>query len=140
MARRDKLGLSQGLSFAMLLRIPRGGRDKKLPPHIAQDMPSRLFLFDVTGRLIVGDVESSSSVTRIPLVVAGQSVGYLGFIPVKEITDDRHLLFLEQQELTYTLVAGVIVVLAVLLSFLLARRLVRPIRKLAGRNPSSGKR
>ena len=108
-----------------------GGRDKKLPPHIAQDMPSRLFLFDVTGRLIVGDVESSSSVTRIPLVVAGQSVGYLGFIPVKEITDDRHLLFLEQQELTYTLVAGVIVVLAVLLSFLLARRLVRPIRKLA---------
>ncbi len=106
-------------------------RDKKLPPHIAQDTTSRLFLFDGEGRLLVGDSGLSAEVTRIALTVNGQLVGYLGFIPVREITDNRHLMFLEQQVLTFTLVAGVVVVLATLLSILLARRLVRPIKKLA---------
>jgi two-component system sensor histidine kinase BaeS len=58
-------------------------------------------------------------------------VGYLGLLPRTNISDAPHQRFLKEQKLAFALIAGVVVVLAAGLSFVLARRLVRPLSELA---------
>jgi two-component system sensor histidine kinase BaeS len=62
----------------------------------------------------------------------GRVVGYLGLLPHEKISDERQLRFLKQQKNAFALVAGVLVLLAAGLALILATRLIRPIRALAG--------
>lgn len=112
---------------------PKPGRPEALPfpPHLVQDLTERIFLLDSDHQLLIGPLIRLGKKALIPLKDQDQIVGYLGYFPLKRLTDDRHLHFLERQKLVFFLVAGIIVLLSSFLSFLLTRKLVRPLKDLA---------
>jgi len=103
-----------------------------LPPHLARDFDQRLFLLDADRKTLLSQAEIPANAETTALRHGGRIVGYLGLLPRTMLSDAPHLRFLKEQELTFMLVAGVIVLLAAGLSLLLAKRLVRPLRELAG--------
>ncbi len=104
---------------------------KPLPPRFMERLIERVFLLDSAGDRLIGPAGSTEDMDLTPLTHGGELIGYLGYRPLEQITEDRHLLFLKEQKLAYILVAGIIVLLSGLLSLLLARRLVRPLANLA---------
>jgi two-component system sensor histidine kinase BaeS len=109
------------------------GDDKPgpLPPHLARHFDQRLFLLDADKKILVSHVEPSADNAATPLRYQGKVVGYLGLLPRTNISDAPQQRFLKEQKLAFALVAGVVVLLAALLSLILARRLVQPLSVLA---------
>lgn len=103
---------------------------KPLPPHMVEDFAQRFFLLDAEHNLLIPFSGTTEEREIIPLHNGGKEVGYLGFVPMTQLTDDRHLHFLKEQKVTFVLVAGIIVLISSIFSFLLARRLVRPLKNL----------
>jgi len=111
---------------------PGGGeRDKPLPPRMVRHFNQRLFLLDADRKLLISHVEVPADNMATPLRYQGKVVGYLGLLPRTNISDAPHQRFLKEQKLAFALIAGVVVVLAAGLSFILARRLMRPLSGLA---------
>jgi len=103
------------------------------PPHLVRQLDERLFLLDAGKRIVISQVEVPEDSETTPIRYNGKVVGYLGVVPQTfSFPDAPQKRFLEDLKLAFALTAGVIVLLASLLSLVLARRLVRPLRKLAG--------
>lgn len=66
-----------------------------------------------------------------PISDNGVVVGYLGLLPSKFLSDIHQLRFVKEQKLVFALVAMVMLLVAAAISLPLARRLVRPLKKLA---------
>jgi two-component system sensor histidine kinase BaeS len=117
--------------------FPSGDAPPMLPgkppsPRLVGSFAHRLFLLDSNKRAIISRTEIPAGSETKPLHFQGRVVGYLGLLPHGEISDERQLRFLKQQKNAFVLVAGVLVLLAAGLSLILAKRLIRPIRALAG--------
>lgn len=102
-----------------------------LPPPLVDDFTRRVVLLDSRQQPLTEPFPQQEASQQLPLYSGGELVGYLSFVPLSKLTDDRITRFLHEQRLTFLLVAGCIVVVAAILSFLLARRLVRPLGALA---------
>ncbi len=66
-----------------------------------------------------------------PIDFNGKVVGYLGLIPSKFLSDIHQLRFVKEQKLVFAFVALLMLLVAAAIALPLARRLVRPLRKLA---------
>jgi len=66
-----------------------------------------------------------------PLHYQGKVVGYLGMFPHPRPPDELQRRFLHEQGAGFSLVAGMLILLAASFSFPLARRLIRPLKTLA---------
>lgn len=110
------------------------------PPPPARHFDERLFLLDANRKVLVSNVEVPIGSAATPLIYQGKVVGYLGLLPHTHISDLPHQRFLKEQKLASALVVGVVVILAALLSLMLARRIVRPLSEvaLASQQLSSG--
>lgn len=106
-------------------------RPRGLPPHLLDDFTSRLFLLNARQQPLTNFSAQTEKSKLILLHQGDRLIGYLGFIPLTHLVDDLHQNFLKEQKTTFLQVSGIIVLLAAILSFLLARRLVRPLEKLA---------
>ena len=101
-----------------------------------------------TGRCIVGEQDGSSfwmrtgqlcwdliQITRMlnfhPIMVEGRTVGYVGLLSPKHFLHPIQVQFLRQQRLALSIAAAGIVLVVMVISLPLARRLVRPIKGLA---------
>jgi len=100
------------------------------PPHISRHFGQRLYLLDSNRKVLINHVEVMFENTATPLMFQGKVVGYLGLSPLKAISDAPQQRFLREQKLALFLTAGVVVLLAAVLSMLLARRLVLPLKEL----------
>jgi two-component system sensor histidine kinase BaeS len=100
-------------------------------PSRSQIFERRVVLLDADRRPLSGPADLADTVELRPLRVAGAVVGYLGLAPRKGLYDAYQLRFVEQQQLALALIAGATLLVSGLLSFPLARRLVRPLRALA---------
>lgn len=107
------------------------GNDKPLPPHLVRYFDQRLFLLDANRKVLVSHVAVPVDNTAAPLRHRGKVVGYLGLLPRTSISEAPQQRFLKEQRLAFALVAGVVVLLAAVLSLLLAKRLGRPLSVLA---------
>jgi len=102
------------------------------PPHLVRQLDERLFLLDAGKRIVISRVEVPDNSETTPIRFNGKVVGYLGIVPQTfSFPDAPQRRFLKEQELAFALTAGVVVLLASLLSLVLAKRLVRPLRELA---------
>jgi two-component system sensor histidine kinase BaeS len=111
------------------------GDDLPLPPHfhrLVGSVAHRLFLLDSRKKAIISQTVIPADSEMRCLSFQGRVVGYLGLLPHEKISDERQLRFLKQQKNAFALVAGVLVLLAAGLALILATRLIRPIRALAG--------
>lgn len=111
------------------------------PPADLLSFGSRLTLLDTDGQPVMGRVAiSDDSLIRKPLIVKGQTVGWLTLKPLRQIIHHRELDFLRQQLHTFLLIAAALLAGAALLALLLAQQLTRPLCELAGlvKNLASG--
>jgi len=108
-------------------RLAERGGDPDLPPHTFE---ARCFLLDATHTPLAGKAPEVLP-TLHPVVVAGQTVGYLGLLPHRRPGDTRQLRFVQEQERAFLLIGLLLACAAALLSIPLARSLARRAVRLA---------
>ena len=103
------------------------------PPPDPRRMVPRMSLFDAEKRpLTLSDPSSSADTHRLKsIVVDGQVVGWLGIRKHGPLTHPLDVEFLRHQSETFTTIGGVALLLAVLVTFVLSRHLMAPVKELA---------
>ena len=131
-----------------LLRIMRapGGAQNGPPPPLNQGRPDhqrqqhraaghlrgRLFLLDTDQNWVAGaPYRGSASALMERIEVDGKPVGYLGFVPLREMLPPEARLFLHGQARALLISLVIALLVAFGLGFLLARHFSRPLRLLA---------
>lgn len=100
--------------------------DRQPPPGIEH----RLALFDEHKQPVAGRAESAEGHTLQAIVVDGNTVGWLALRNEERPTDPLGIAFLAQQTQAFYTVGAVMLALAALVAFLLARHLLAPVREL----------
>lgn len=102
------------------------------PPHDPGMAPPRISLFD-GNKLPLSDTEiSSADGYRLePITVDGETVGWLGISELKPRRHPPDLEFIRGQSQTFYSIAGVALLLAVVVTFILSRHLLAPVKELA---------
>lgn len=104
-----------------------------LPPRAPRDLGPRIVLFDADKKYIIGgpaDPTLRSNLSMRPITHEGKAIGYLGLIPLTELSHSRDLLFVEQQTESFVLITILMVGLSLLLTFPVTISLLRPINSL----------
>jgi len=101
-----------------------------LPQQTSHNFYQRLYLLDSNKNVLIKRAEVTAGSAVTPLLYQGRVVGYLGLSPRQIIADAPQQRFLREQKLALGLTAAVVVLLASVLSLLLARRFVKPIQEL----------
>lgn len=108
--------------------------------HRRQPWPPQPLRRRGTGRLIVLDEKRTAvfganskyeDVNFRPVVVQGRTVGYVGLLSPKHFLHPIQVRFLSQQRLALSFAAAGVVLVVMIISLPLARRLVRPIKAMA---------
>lgn len=119
-------------------RLPSAGERPPFPDHEAPPMHPRRFgqrviLFDAEQQPVIGGRDTASlkaEIVKLPITYKSRTIGYLGIIPVKELSRSGDLQFVEQQTEAFAIITLVMVVVSMLLSFPLTNNLLKPIKHL----------
>lgn len=125
----------------VFLSLPKGPPHKRRepfnqfspPPMDPRGLGPRIILYDQDKKRIIGGPSGNKDIPNtpfLPINYQGQVIGYLGLIPVKELSHSGDLLFVEQQTETFAMVTLVMLCLSVLLTFPVTIHLLRPINEL----------
>jgi two-component system sensor histidine kinase BaeS len=107
------------------------GRQQELPPVDPVEVGARIVLFDADKHKIIGGpLEEMGNLTLRPISHQNKTIGYLGLIPVTEVSYSGDLRFVQQQTQTFGLVALIMLAVSLLLSYPVTVHLLRPIRQL----------
>jgi two-component system sensor histidine kinase BaeS len=102
------------------------------PPHLEQGHPGNpLIILNAEKKAIIGSYPEDEEVNFRPIIVRGETVGYAGLLSPKHFLLPMQIKFLSQQKLALGFAAAGMVLVVVIISFPLARRLVGPIRAIA---------
>jgi len=108
--------------------VPRG-----FGPRIPEGMAERVILYDENNEWIIGGpLEGIDAVEQYPITLKKVTIGYLGLIPVDEVSSAGDLLFVEQQTFSFAIVSGVMICILFIISFVVTGQLLRPINELIG--------
>jgi len=91
----------------------------------------RIVLLDEARNPVLGPPALPRGLSLRPLTHDGRTIGYLGMVPSRIVSDALQQRFVQEQKKTFAVIALAMVVLAALLSVPLARQMVRRIRDLA---------
>lgn len=91
----------------------------------------RVVLLDAGKQGIFAPPDLPESLPLRPLLQGEETVGYLGLLPLKMLSDARQMRFVREQKQAFALIALAMVFLAALVSIPLAQRMVKRIRNLA---------
>lgn len=108
-------------------------RSPPRPPHEdSRIFGPRVLLLDHGKKWIIGGPPGNGADPALrPIVHKGAVIGYLGLLPLAELSYGGDLLFIEQQKETFALVTLTMVVFSLLLAYPLTSHLLRPIKALA---------
>lgn len=106
------------------MRGPRMGRGMRGPG-------SPLIILDAERKPMIGSYSKDDEVNFRALLHRGKTVGYAGLLPPRHFLQPMQVRFLSQQHVALGFAAGGMVLVIVLMSLPLARRLVRPIKAMA---------
>ncbi len=104
-----------------------GGR----PPPMSHDEVIRPLLLDKDKNVLHGRVKDIADLKLFPIKVMNETVGYVGQLKRKELSDKLDLLFVEQQSKAFMFVAVLMVIICVLAALPVAAHFVRPIKRLS---------
>ena len=108
-----------------------GGPPGGPPPGDPLELTRRISLIDASGGVVMGRHGSAESARTVPVIVDDVTVGYVSIAPRRQLTDQIDQNFAKEQERSIYVIALAALVLAALISAVLARQLTRPIRSLA---------
>lgn len=101
------------------------------PPDDPFGLGRRIALQDADGKLIVGRPLNEDAARSVPILVDGQTVGYIAIAPRRQLSNPVDQSFAREQEHSIYLIAAAALLFAALISAIVARQLTRPIRALA---------
>jgi two-component system sensor histidine kinase BaeS len=102
-------------------------------PHLFEDERpgGPLIILNADRQTVLGLYPKDEKVNFLPIIVHGKTVGYVGLLSPKHFLHPMQVRFLSQQKFALTLAAAGMVLVVVIISLPLARRLVRPISAMA---------
>jgi two-component system sensor histidine kinase BaeS len=103
----------------------------RMRPEPGRHFTRRVVLLDGGKKSIIAPPDLPENLPLEPLLHGGETVGYLGLLPLKMLADARQLRFVREQRQAFALIALAMVFLAALVSIPLAQRMVKRIRNLA---------
>ncbi len=103
----------------------------RFPPAPAGGFSRSVVLLDAEKNAVVGPARLPDRLSLRPITHGGATVGYLGLLPPRIVSDARQMRFVREQRQAFALIALFVVLAAGLLSIPLARQMVRRIRELA---------
>jgi two-component system sensor histidine kinase BaeS len=106
-------------------------RPRHLNPSQPLEIGPRLALFDSDKQQVSGRPVALDQLKLYPLTLDNSAIGWLGIKPIKTPSNLRDIEFAKRQTSNLYLIGGLVIVVAMLVSLLLARRLLVPIRALA---------
>lgn len=103
------------------------------PPIDPRVLGPRIILYDANKQKIIGGPEQfTNQIPLRPISYQNDVIGYLGLIPVTELSNAGDLLFVEQQTEDFGLVLLAMIGVSMLLTFPVTIHILRPIKELAG--------
>jgi len=102
------------------------------PPDDPLELGRRLSLMDANDAVVIGRRDSSNSARTVAVLVDDITVGFVSLSPQRQLSDQIDQQFAKEQERSIYMITLAALILAALISALLARQLTRPIRSLAG--------
>lgn len=93
--------------------------------------PNPFVILNVDKKPVYGSYPPNEEINLQPVVIRGSIVGYVGILSPKHFPRPMQANFLSRQKLALVLGALGVVLIVILLSFPLARRIVKPIRAMA---------
>jgi len=122
----------QRLERRMTRRTARGEPPlRESSPTSAHRFEQRVVLLNAEHQPVFGPVQGLDKNSLRPLRYQSQTIGYLGLAAPPRPLDLHQLRFVKQQTLALGLIAAISLLVSILLTLPLAKRLVRPIRALA---------
>lgn len=91
----------------------------------------RVSLLDTDGSYVTGQPNLELDAIRRPVIVDGKVVGYLALVPFESASGDANMQFQQRQFQVRQLIFGVTALLSALVAFLLARTLLKPVKRIA---------
>ncbi|MDO4904392.1 MAG: ATP-binding protein [Lautropia sp.] len=101
------------------------------PHQPPMDAAARMTLQDAKGMFVVGNPTPGDDAIYVPVLVDGETAGWVASTPFTEVTDAADLSFQKRQETAAWFIAGLAVLLAGLMTWALARVWLVPARRLA---------
>jgi two-component system, OmpR family, sensor histidine kinase BaeS len=101
------------------------------PPPDARHKGGPLIILDENRKAVLGSYPVDENIHFIPIPTNGKVVGYAGLLSPKHFMHTMQTQFLSEQKLALVITAAGTVVIVILISIPLARRLVQPIRAIA---------
>lgn len=115
-------------------------KGEELPHGEHQPMPQsfrrrgaggRLIVLNVNRKPVLGLYPKNEEVNFRPIIARGETIGYVGLLSSKHFLHPIQVRFLTQQRLALSLAAAGMVLLVMIFSLPLARRLVKPVKAMA---------
>jgi len=108
------------------------GQNPPIGPQLTEKHPpAPLVILNVNKKPIHGFYPPDEKINLNPIIVRGNTVGYIGILSPKHFLHPMQVQFLRQQKLALVLGAAGVVLIVIIISFPLARRMVKPIRAMA---------
>lgn len=101
------------------------------PPPDPLEFGRRVSLLDAEGNLVAGRPDNEGSDQSVPILLDGQTVGFVTIAPRRQLTSLVDQNFASNQERSIYIIAIAALLFAAAISAILARQLTRPIRALA---------
>jgi two-component system sensor histidine kinase BaeS len=124
---RDVLGLPAAPQQADAAGGPRAAQTRDTPLTI----DPRLMLFDAKRVQLIGRPDAARLAILKPILVNGETAGFLGYVPRPDIIESIERVYLKRQRIAFASIAAGMLVAALLLAGGLAYWLTRRIRLLA---------
>jgi len=103
-----------------------------IPPDVAVDVTGtslRMVLLDSERRFVIGFIGDTTGAVERPIEVAGSTVGWLEYVPVKEVVTTADQRFRRQQNLLTIMIGVIVVGCATGLAVLMSNTMLRPLRR-----------
>jgi len=108
-----------------------GHRQPGIPPSDAGQAGGPLVILNAAKEPVFGSNSAEENVNLRPIIVDGEIVGYAGLLSPKHFLHPLQVQFLSQQKLALALSAAGMVLVVILISLPLARRVIKPVRTMA---------
>jgi two-component system, OmpR family, sensor histidine kinase BaeS len=101
------------------------------PQSLHRRGAGRLIVLDAGRNPVLGSYPNDEEVNFRPVIARGENVGFVGFLSPKHFLHPMQVRFLTQQRLALSLAAAGMVLVVMIISLPLARRLVKPVKAMA---------
>ncbi|MDN4502172.1 ATP-binding protein [Alteromonadaceae bacterium BrNp21-10] len=101
------------------------------PQNHYREFVNSISLFDNNKNLLMGVIKSDKTISWIPMVDRGSTLGYIGFVKPEVVVLEADRNFMTHQLTFFGIISLVVLIISISVATLLTRRISRPIKALS---------